>query len=701
MYKVYLAVGNEGVEKYIKSQKPLLEKMLNDTVNFVGATVYKEGALQGVKDYHPDVIILREGLHGSLDILDLVYKIRLESSNTRIIFITKTREVGDAFLATSVQLGVYDLIIGDKISVKDLLKKIVYPTKFIDVAHYIPKVTVDEKTNKKIFSAPDVDALVKQRVEEIAVPVMQEQQMVNENKTAPIQIDTSKDEPPINILKDTEDSKVIVKEVDNGLEPELVATYTDPSITPIAPVSIENSLSGLNFQKENMQETSAPIVVQPVNEDLEDDFSELPPTIAPIAISTEKIETQPETYIPQTPIVDINKNEPTGFNPNFNTEKNNVNENIPPIHTMPEVPPVVPVVPVIPVVPTVEPQEQSYSAPVSQPMQEAEAPKNIGDIRPIQPIDGIPIPTQNPYTVGSNPSQTINDITSKKGFTLFKKKSNQKTIPAQIITFWGGSNGVGNSQIAFNTAIALANKGYHVIYVDLNEHFSAVESMMQLGFEDLGIDTMLNNIENNRTDKVGHAIGSVAKILPFTDKRDFLYKTYTNMPSSLNFAFFSQHCFEGRTGVHYDIERLKDLNLMFLMDFGYDVIILDAPADVKNRATQLALAYANKVFVTLNQDKTVLSRTLKQMKYLSYNRINVRDKSYFVINRFENCDFSYNNLSNFIAMNLQYERLEMLSIPNLSKEFINSIYNGMPVILSTKNKELLKTINDVVALIES
>lgn len=173
------------------------------------------------------------------------------------------------------------------------------------------------------------------------------------------------------------------------------------------------------------------------------------------------------------------------------------------------------------------------------------------------------------------------------------------------------------------------------------------------------------------------------------------------MPSSLNFAFFSQHCFEGRMGAKYDIERLKDLNLMFLMDFGYDVIILDAPADVQNRATQLALAYANKVFVTLNQDKTVLSRTLKQMKYLSYNRINVREKCFFIVNRFENSDFSYSNLSNFISMNLQYEHLELLSIPNLSREFVNSVYNGLPIILSTKNKELLSTIGNIVTLIES
>jgi MinD-like ATPase involved in chromosome partitioning or flagellar assembly len=320
-------------------------------------------------------------------------------------------------------------------------------------------------------------------------------------------------------------------------------------------------------------------------------------------------------------------------------------------------------------------------------------------------MDESVAPQQNPYVleplVKPQGHTEPKNTTSKKGFSLFKKKTTQKTVPAQIITFWGAGNGVGNSQIAFNSAISLANKGYHVLYVDLNDKFSAVESMMQLGFEDLGIDTMLNNIEQGKNDKVGHAISSIAKILPFTDKRDFLYKTYTNMPSSLNFAFFSQHCFERRTGIKYNVELIRELNMMWLMDYGYDIIILDAPADATNRLTQLALAYANKVFITLSQDKTVLSRMLKQMKYLSMQRISVREKSFYIVNKFENNAFSYNNLQNFISMNLEYENLELLSIPNLSKEFTNSIYNGTPIILSTKNKELLKTISDIVTLIES
>lgn len=690
MYKIYLAVGNEGVENYIKSQKPLLEKMLNDTVNFVGVTVYKEGALQGIKDYHPDVVILREGLQGNIDILDLIYKIRLESSNTRIVFITKSREVGDAFLAATVQMGIYDLIIGDKISVKDLLKKIVHPTKFVDVAHYIPKLTVDEKTSKTIFSVPDVDELVKQRMEEMTALRPNDSSANQTGATPPVCKPDAISEQPNqptkqSILIDTEKEVAMLQEVlpqqepvVQEQEPEIIAMPS--SINPIV-------VPDLVKQEEPVQATT------PINLNFEKNVEQ-----EPVASTSESANSEPNKRGKRHATI-------VGDD-DFDSDTIST-----PVLIPTPVPPVIPVVPPIsPITPPVAPNPIEIFGSESNIAQEMSMPQEplVSPFRP-EGINVAKAPEQelpqNPYTMNTyvqpqNNQQNTNN--SKKGFSLFKKnKTNQKTIPSQIITFWGGNNGVGNSQIAFNTAIVLANKGYHVIYVDLNDKFSAIESMMQLGFEDLGVDTMLYNIEQGRSEKVGHAISSISKILPFTDKRDFLYKTYTNMPSSLNFAFFSQHCFERRTNVKYDIEFLKQLNMMLLMDFGYDIIILDAPSDVTNRATQLALAYSNKIFVTLSQDKTVLSSMLKQMKYLSYNRINIRDKCHFIINRFESNAFSYNNLSNFISMNLEYDNLQLLSIPNLSKDFINSIYNGTPIILSTKNKELLSTINDIITLIES
>lgn len=695
MYKIYLAVGNEGVENYIKSQKPLLEKMLNDTVNFVGVTVYKEGALQGIKDYHPDVVILREGLQGSIDILNLIYKIRLESSNTRIVFITKTREVGDAFLAATVQMGVYDLIIGDKISVKDLLKKIVHPTKFVDVAHYIPKLTIDEKTSKTIFSAPDVDELVKQRVEEM---VATRQDVPSSNQpnvattTPPVVDSESKQQnqtPVQSILVDTQKEVAMVQSV--LPQPDPVVPQEDVPEAIVMPDTIKPIIAPDLVKHEDAMQTPSPINLNSEKQDTHE--SAQVPMVEDASDMLPKRDKRNVTVI-----------EDTDFGADAIPTPNATSIPVPPAI------PVAPVPPVIPIVPPIAPSPVE-NVDVGMAMSPEPQPNQTVSEAPFRP-EGINVakvpeqePPQNPYTMSSyvqpqNNKQNTNN--SKKGFSLFKKnKTNQKTIPAQIITFWGGNNGVGNSQVAFNTAISLANKGYHVIYVDLNDKFSSIESMMQLGFEDLGIDTMLSSIEQGRSEKVGHAISSISKILPFTDKRDFLYKTYTNMPSSLNFAFFSQHCFERKANVKYDIEFLKQLNMMLLMDFGYDIIILDAPSDVTNRATQLALAYSNKIFVTLNQDKTVLSSMLKQMKYLSYNRINIRDKCYFIINRFESNAFSYNNLSNFISMNLEYDNLQLLSIPNLSKDFVNSIYNGTPIILSTKNKELLNTINDIITLIES
>ena len=805
MYKVYLAVGNEGVEKYIKSQKPLLEKMLNDTVNFVGVTVYKEGALQGIKDYHPDVVVLREGLQGNIDILDLIYKIRLESSNTRVIFITKTREVGDAFLAATVQMGVYDLIVGDKISVKDLLKKIVHPTKFIDVAHYIPKITVDERTSKTVFSAPNVDELVKQRVDEIleqreeeaaaANPSQVETQTSAASKLNPFKkpVDVGKPEQPVAPVQSvntevppqtpyTDESEPVAISPVSPIQLEVEKTeeiveeppiQTPVPICPIAendddepfdldeaPITEELKPNPIMLDTQKVEEVSEPTVMQPLqipvekepeprrvapivieddeedeeinidtpvastpittppvtvpdfgnniqNSTFEDDEDEelpsfIPPMVAPIADSKPPInlEVEKPAAVPPAINVDIGKSE-IPETPQYDNWQTPANSG-PAFNPAPAFVPINPVTPISQAAPIAGAMAAGAvgGAVIAGMMQDNE----YSEPSRITPTETTSEPIQNPYVLEPlvKPQKTEQkNTTSKKGFSLFKKKNGQKTVPAQIITFWGAGNGVGNSQIAFNAAISLANQGYHVLYADLNDKFSAIESMMQLGFEDLGIDTMLNNIEQGKNDKVGHAISSIAKILPFTDKRDFLYKTYTSMPSSLNFAFFSQHCFEHRTGIQYNVELIRDLNMMWLMDFGYDIIILDAPADATNRLTQLALAYANKVFITLNQDKTVLSRMLKQMKYLSHHRISIREKSYYIVNKFENNAFSYNNLQNFISMNLEYEKLELLSIPNLSKDFVNSIYNGTPIIFSCKNKELQKTIGDIVTLIES
>ena len=66
--------------------------------------------------------------------------------------------------------------------------------------------------------------------------------------------------------------------------------------------------------------------------------------------------------------------------------------------------------------------------------------------------------------------------------------------------------------------------------------------------------------------------------------------------------FFSQEFMEKYDEREVDYSLLKDLNMYFLMQQGYDVIVLDAPYDIFNKMTELSLVYSNKVFFTITQD---------------------------------------------------------------------------------------------------
>lgn len=97
MIKIYLAMGHKDLENFIINHKPLLEKELKDSIEFVGRAVYREATLQGVKDTKPDILMLRESLQGKLNISDLIYDIKVSSAKTRIIVLTGDLTIGDPF----------------------------------------------------------------------------------------------------------------------------------------------------------------------------------------------------------------------------------------------------------------------------------------------------------------------------------------------------------------------------------------------------------------------------------------------------------------------------------------------------------------------------------------------------------------------------------------------------------------------------
>ena len=482
MIKIYLAMGHKDLENFIINHKPLLEKELKDSIEFVGRAVYREATLQGVKDTKPDILMLRESLQGKLNISDLIYDIKVSSSKTRIIVLTGDRSIGDPFLASLVNWGVYDLLIGNKVNTKELLKSIVYPKEFSDVAMYAPKATINENTNQVVYEQP--------------------------------------------------------------------------------------------------------------------------------IIPTQKVETK---------------------------------------------------------------EEEQFDRKIEQAT--ATKPIKINEVNPIKK---------------EKPKQ-------KK--SLFGRKIEPKTINQQIVTFVGGSEGVGNSHIAFNTAVNLANEGFNILYMDLNNKHSAMGTIFQLGYEDIGLDKALEATDNQDYETIEQCIGTIPKALSVISKKDYLYNTYIKLPTTLNFMFFSQLCMNGQVNVVASLPKFQKLMQMLLRDFHFDVIILDAPANMRNPLTQMSIMYAEKLFFTVTQDNSVLASLIKGTRVLDNKNIMFKNKMNIIINKFEKCDFSSKNVYQLLSGNLDYDSFSIYTMPNLNREFISASFNAMPILLVSKNKELQKTFSDIKQII--
>lgn len=272
---------------------------------------------------------------------------------------------------------------------------------------------------------------------------------------------------------------------------------------------------------------------------------------------------------------------------------------------------------------------------------------------------------------------TKTEITSSLGQNMVS------TTKQKIITFLGSKSGVGNSSLAFNTALALAQKGLKTIFLEFDDRTPAVSYWYELGFVDDGIDSALTALENSQFEKVEEAIVRSADL---KKTESLMQKNYRKFPSTLDFMFFSNKYLtrESDEGLEKDVNMVfsKELFLYLMFQLEYDFIILDVPSDVNHPATSNALLYSNKVFMTLSQDVSTIGYSIYKMNELSKKGINISKKLYYIINKFEKADLSLKEIEDWIQAE------NMITVPILNKEFVNANFLGLPVLLYTKNAGL-------------
>lgn len=639
MFRIYLAVAYKPLEDFIIKNKALIQKGRNDDVDFVGTAVYREGIIQGIKDYHPDVVIIREGIPGSLSLLDLIYEIKIISPTTRIIFIAGDRKPGDAFLAALVQYEVYDILIGSKVNVKDILKKIVIPNKMADVIELMPKIKLTED-GKQLFEAPDIGLLrpmLEESEKEVSLKPLTDVSKIKED---------TKEEPP---KVEVEESKKV------------------GNVKPIEKKEEKKSLFGKKKKEVNLN-LEKPIDV-PIEKTIE--TPPIEPLFKPVENIEESIPVQ-DSPIKESPIqetkMDIEQ-------PKFVQEE-----------VLPPEPP--------------QPKEVVESIKI------VKEPQNINPQQPTNITQPTNIPTNNTFDTsqfGNMFAPRVNTQTQtevqpqKKG--LFGKKT-QKTISQQIITFVGGRHGCGNSQVSFNVALTLAEQGFKTLYIDLNEDFASIESVLEFGFEDLGVDTMLKDISTGNYTNIVTAINSSVKALQCLEKRDNLYKFYSKLTPKLELASFSMNILNKKKEKDYDVNLLKELNMFLLMNLNYDMIILDAPSDFEKEITKIAMIYSNRVFFTITQDTIDLNSFFSNLRNSELSKFGYKDKSNFICNKYvSKGEMGLSSIQNQIINYLLYDNFNLISLPNVYLDVVNSSVSSIPLLWQTKDKSFKNGIQEIINII--
>lgn len=286
-----------------------------------------------------------------------------------------------------------------------------------------------------------------------------------------------------------------------------------------------------------------------------------------------------------------------------------------------------------------------------------------------------------PFKVQKETSEEDAQPSSSKGFFSKLKggvfEYEQKRVNQMIITFAGIKSGVGNTSIAFNTAIQLAKKG-KVLYVEMNDRTPALPIWYELTRIDKGIETALDAIKEGKIERIKDIILPMKEVKKINSQ---LQSEHKKMPDDLDILTFSKkYTMRLPNEVaepNYDVCRELYLYLLYQLDYNY--IILDVPQDVFHPATYNAVMYSNKLFFTVNQDVATLAKATNDLHELEKQGLDIAKKLTILINRYNDNVIDMDGITEWLQIT------DAICLPEASKEFVYANYHGTPFSIYKKN----------------
>lgn len=662
--KLLLAVGERTLEDFLR-------KNLKDEFEFTKEASYREIVIKRIEDERPNVVLIREALKGSMSIENLVLDIREEFPEIRIVFYTSRSRPGEPLLRKLVSYGVYDFISGETVTESQIFDGLLNPKQLSDVRQYLEAPTFESHEPHMYVKSEykDLTEHVEQQSTETVKPKSEKKDAKDESS------DKKKQKGFFSRLfgknKDSEDEVYRVEEV---VEDEVINEPIKAEQKKETNKSQYDNPLGLFGSGSQQDERVESQPTEEVKSDSSTENNDIELEDNPdIDIGLDII----EDYYPSdkpSPIDETESIEEDLFSSGEQTNKESSERLV------------------------IEPRGKSEANSLSlhqrtredfgdllEDMEDEDIGPNI-DFNPNE-FDLPPNSTSNnPEYIGarnhsddvvSNPKKEK----SRTGRLFSSKRSEIQINNNKIVTFVSSVHGVGNTHVAFNTALTLADNGNKVLYIDLNSTFSSVDFSFQLGTWQQGIDKALEDIVYNSGMNVSDHILRINKIKEDRKNDKQLLNLYKKLPDTLDYMFYSldYQTLENQHSVPK--ERLRDLIMYIVTKEQYDAIIIDSEP-LGSSGVDGLLNLSNKIYITMTQDPGQMGVFHRQFDAVN-NRVDITDNVNIVVNQFVDVEPSIKRIQNWTDENV------LQTIPFTHKSVILANFLGEPFVLNTKHKNAI------------
>ena len=152
-YKVLVAIDNQMAENALKDK---LAKTDPDYA-VVACVVHKDSVVDYLESNSVDVLLIIEGLKGNQDDFVFAISLKVKYPNLRIVFVAGARAPGDANLAKLVSYQIFDIIAGNRVSIDNMVNRIVNPASWKDASIYLPNAGKDIFTEEELQNTQTVE----------------------------------------------------------------------------------------------------------------------------------------------------------------------------------------------------------------------------------------------------------------------------------------------------------------------------------------------------------------------------------------------------------------------------------------------------------------------------------------------------------------------------------------------------------------